>query len=247
MNAVYVLGENENHDALEVVGKVEDIAPGEKIYSARFVGDRGFLVTFKKVDPLYTLDMTDPANPQVVGRLKVPGYSDYIHLMDENHLITIGKDAFDEGTFAWYQGVQLSIFDVTDFAAPQLLAKEIIGVRGTESEANENPKAFNYFAPKNALAIPIHLAEGPTERPDEYGKQTFAGLYVYHAAVADGFKLLGRIGTDDDPQQYFYFGGSTSYTRGIFIGDTVYAVSGTAVIAAPLADASQVQSSVSFH
>jgi inhibitor of cysteine peptidase len=237
-NAVYVLGESATAGKLDTVGRVENIAPGEKIYSARFVGDRGFLVTFKKVDPLYTLDMSDPAAPRVVGQLKVPGYSDYIHPLDANHLLTIGKDAVDEDTFAWYQGIQLSIFDVTDFANPALLAKEVIGVRGTESEADTNPKAFNYFAPMSSLAIPIALAEGPTQQPYDTGHYTFNGLYVYRATVADGFQLLGRISTGEvNPYYYYSWYGyeSAPYTRGVFIGDTVYAVSNKLVTAAPAA------------
>ena len=139
-----MLGEEDGE--LVIFGRLEGIAPGEQIYSARFIGSRGFLVTFKKVDPLFTFDLTDPADPQVVGELKVPGYSDYIHPLGENHLLTIGKYAVEDGDMVWYQGVQISVFDVTDFADPVQVDVEIVGDRGTESEALENPHAFNYFA-----------------------------------------------------------------------------------------------------
>ncbi|MHC4797313.1 MAG: beta-propeller domain-containing protein [Planctomycetota bacterium] len=230
-NRVYVLAVSETK--LEIIGKIENIAPGESIYAARFIGNRGFLVTFKKVDPLFTIDFTDPYNPKLIGELKVPGYSDHIQLLDENHLLTIGKDALDVGSFAWFQGVQLSIFDVTDFGNPQLLHKEIIGSRGTHSEANDNPKAFNYYATLGVLAFPIDLYEGDTSG-SQYGQHSFNGLYVYDVSVDNGFILLGRIATTDNQTQNGCFWGYYGYTRGVFIDQTVYAVSEIGVKAAPL-------------
>jgi len=251
-NAVYVLHEGATAGRLEIVGRLEGIAPGEQLYSARFVGDRGFLVTFKKIDPLFTIDLTDPTSPRLAGQLKVPGYSDYIHIMDDTHLLTIGKDASaDMGDFAWYQGVQLSIFDVSDFANPVLLHKEIIGTRGTNSEANSNPKAFNYFKAKDALAIPIELYEGQTTGP-EYGRHTFTGLYVYHVTVAEGFTLLGRISTRDvsaspwEETMAWWWYAYDQYTRGVFINDNVYAVTDSIVKAAPLATPSSVTATLTL-
>lgn len=236
-NNVFVLAEGEK--GLDVVGEVRDIAPGEQIYSARFLGPRGFLVTFKKIDPLFTLDLSDPNDPKVVGKLKVPGYSDYIHILDDTHLLTIGKDAEDVGDFAWYQGVQLSVFDVTNFSEPELLHKQIIGGRGTESEALHNHKAFNFYRSKGLLAIPIDLYEGSTGGPT-YGTHTFTGLYVYRVSVDEGFELLGRISTVDlvDPNQWWYY--YNSWTRGVFIGDYVYAVTDTLIRSAAWADAGTV-------
>ncbi|MFA6992727.1 MAG: beta-propeller domain-containing protein, partial [Candidatus Gracilibacteria bacterium] len=107
-NNLYILD-----DDLKIVGKIEDLAPGEKIYSARFIGKRVYMVTFKKVDPLFVIDLSVPDKPKVLGYLKIPGYSDYLHPYDENHIIAIGKDAADASSeevanrfldFAWYQG-----------------------------------------------------------------------------------------------------------------------------------------------
>ncbi|UCD28189.1 MAG: beta-propeller domain-containing protein [Planctomycetota bacterium] len=232
-NNVYVLGEADT--SLDIVGKIENIAPGETIYAARFIGDRGFLVTFKKIDPLFTLDLADPKQPKLMGELKVPGYSDHIQLLDDNHLLTIGKDAEDVGSFAWFQGVQLSIFDVTDFAKPRLLHKEIIGSRGTNSEANENPKAFNYYAPLGALAFPIDLYQGDTTGPT-YGQHTFTGLYVYDVSVENGFKLLGRIATTDGETNNGCFRSYYGFTRGVFIDDKIYSVSQVGVKASSIDD-----------
>ncbi len=80
---------------LEIAGRIDGIAPGEQLYAARFVGNRGFLVTFQKIDPLFTVDLSDPRNPVLAGELEVPGYSEYIHMIDENHLLTIGKAVLD--------------------------------------------------------------------------------------------------------------------------------------------------------
>ncbi len=246
-NNVFVL--SEGADGLETVGEVRNIAPGEQIYSARFLGPRGFLVTFQKIDPLFTLDLSDPANPRVVGELKVPGYSDYIHLLDENHLLTIGKDAeaTDQG-FAWYQGVQLSVFDIHNFAEPKLLWKEIIGGRGTESEALHNHKAFNFFRPKDLLAIPIELYEGGQGGPT-YGQHTFSGLYVYRVTVADGIQLKGRISTigsdvSQIPEYGWYY--YNAWTRGVFIGDHVYAVTDRLIRSATSADPNTVLDTLEY-
>lgn len=239
-NAVYVLGESGGD--LAIVGKVEGLGePGEEIYAARFIGERGFVVTFLRTDPLYVLNLSDPTNPQVSGELKVPGYSDHIQLLDENHLLTIGKDAEPAGDWgAWVQGVQVCIFDVTDMTNPQLKHKEIIGGRGTNSEANYNPKAFNYFAAKSALAFPIDLYSGDTTGP-VYGDHTFTGLLVYGVSADTGFAELGRISTVNEGQTsggcwWNYYGS----TRGVFIGDYVYAVSDLGVKAASLNDVSTI-------
>ncbi len=242
-NSVYVLGESGT--TLAVLGKIENIASGEQIYAARFIGERGFLVTFRRIDPLFTLDLSDPTNPRVAGKLKVPGYSDHIQLLDENHLLTIGKDAQDNGSFAWVQGVQLSIFDVTDLANPQLLHKETIGGRGTSSDANYNPKAFNYFAAMNALAFPIDLYSGDTTGP-EYGDHSFTGLYVYRVTVAGGFEFLGRIETSEGQTNDGCYFGYYGYTRGVFIGNNVYSVTQNDVRAASLDDVASIVGQADF-
>lgn len=219
-NHVYCLKAEAND--LQVVGQVEDIAPGERIYAARFVGERGFLVTFQMVDPLFTLDLSDPTKPSVVGKLKVPGFSDYIHIMDDNHLLTIGKDVINHaGT--WQQGVQLSVFDITTFSDPQLLHSVIIGDRGTHSEALNTHKAFTYWRKNNLLAFPVdlYLHQSDPQSPWDYGQYENSSLYVYRVTPTDGFEVLGTIAlqenaTDDYPPH--------TWARGVFIADYVYAV-----------------------
>ena len=156
-NNLYVLGTSGT--SLAVVGSVEGIAPGETIQSVRLIGPRGYLVTFRQIDPFFTLDLADPTDPRVVGELKVPGFSTFIVPMDENHLLTVGQYIPPPGQFGPW-GVQLSIFDVSDFANPRLQDNVIIGGdSGAWSEALSNPKAFTYFAEANLVALPISIQD----------------------------------------------------------------------------------------
>jgi len=121
-NNVYVLDMN-----LDVVGELEDLAPGEQIYSARFMGDRLYLVTFRNIDPLFVIDLSNPTAPTVLGQLKVTGYSGYLHPYDENHIIGIGKETEYEAKedFSWYQGVKISLFDVSDVSNLSIEAESL--------------------------------------------------------------------------------------------------------------------------
>ena len=234
-NNVYVLD-----DDLEVVGKVENLAPGESIYSVRFMGKRAYVVTFKKVDPLFVIDLSDPNDPEVLGKLKIPGYSDYLHPYDENHIIGIGKDtveASDELTerrnidFAWYQGIKMAIFDVSDVENPKEMHKVIIGDRGTESEALRDHKAFLFDREKNLLVIPVLVAkiEGEKTRDNQYGDYIFQGAYVFDIGLKNGFDLRGKVSHYDDDQVYkksgYYFGGDSSIRRSLYIEDVLYTFS----------------------
>jgi len=175
------------------VGQVTGLAPSEDIRSARFLGARGFVVTFKKTDPLFTLDLSDPRQPRVAGELHIPGFSTYLHPMDANHLLTIGFDAQDEGEFAWFQGLQLQIFDVSDVAHPSLTHKTVIGTRGSSSEASANHLAFTYFAPRDLLALPMVICDDSAGGSDYGSQMSFSGLLVYDVTVEGGFAEHGRV------------------------------------------------------
>jgi hypothetical protein len=151
------------------------------------------MVTFKKTDPLFAFDLADPENPVVRGELKIPGFSTYMHLLDEDHLLTIGYDADDMGSFAWFQGIQLQIMDVSDLDDPKLIHKEIIGSRGTSSEAATNHLAFNYFPERGLLAIPMTLCEG-SGGGGSYGRElSFSGLLVYNVSIEEGLSQVGGV------------------------------------------------------
>ena len=172
-------------------GIIDNIAQGEDIRSVRFDSDRGFLVTFKKTDPLFALDLGNAAAPKITGQLKIPGFSTYMHFMDRTHILAIGLEADDKGSYAYFNGIQLQIFDVNDMESPKLLQKTVIGTRGTTSEALTNHLGFNYFAPKNLLALPMTTCEGGGN--GQFGTMTFNGLLVYDVTTAGGFSKRGGI------------------------------------------------------
>jgi uncharacterized secreted protein with C-terminal beta-propeller domain len=245
-NNVYIFDED-----LNLVGKLEDLAPGERIYSARFMEDRGYLVTFKKVDPLFAIDLSNPENPRVLGKLKIPGYSDYLHPYDENHLIGIGKETVEaeEGDFAWYQGVKLAIFDVTDVENPKQLHKVVIGDRGTDSYVLRDHKAFLFDREKELLVIPILLAEikGDKENlpPNTHGEFVYQGAYVYRITLDRGFELRGRITHYEDDEVFkksgYYFRGDRSIQRSLYIDNILYTISQKMIKLNSLDDLSEIK------
>jgi uncharacterized secreted protein with C-terminal beta-propeller domain len=236
-NHVYVL-----NMALNITGSLENLAGGETIYSARFMGERGYLVTFKKVDPLFVIDLSDPYNPQEIGYLKVTGYSNYLHPYDENHIIGIGKEAVAaEGEdFAWYQGIKIALFDVSDVNHPVEIGEPyVIGDRGTDSPVLYDHKAFLFDKSRNLLVIPVLVAEIDESQypegvpPNAYGEPVWQGAYVLDISLDQGLQLKGRITHIENPsdleQDYYYFYSSFSVERSLYIsgeaGDVLYTIS----------------------
>ncbi|MBE0465979.1 MAG: beta-propeller domain-containing protein [Candidatus Desulforudis sp.] len=238
-NSLYVLDEN-----LDIVGRIEDIAPGERIYSVRFMGDRGYMVTFETVDPLFVFDLTDPRNPTILGALKIPGYSNYLHPYDEHHLIGFGKDAVEavekqpDGTvrplgFVYEQGMKVSLFDVTDVTNPVEKFVVRIGDRGTDSELLRNHKALLFDWERNLLAFPVTVADlkhrSSVTQPWEYGAFAFQGAYVYELTLEKGFEWKGGIThlTTDDYLKAGYRGPESDrhVQRILYIGENLYTLS----------------------
>ncbi len=237
-NNVYVLNED-----LNIFGRLEGIAPGEKIYSARFMGSRAYLVTFKKVDPLFVIDLTDPTNPRTLGELEIPGYSDYLHPYDETHVIGIGKDAVDMGSFAWYQGVKIALFDVSDPENPREISSYVIGDRGTNSYALDDHRAFLFSRSKNLLVIPISLAEINEEQypdgvpPYAYGEHTWDGAYVFNISLTDGLVLKGGIThLEENSTPWSWYYSSNSVKRSLYIENVLYTISDGMIKMNDLAD-----------
>jgi uncharacterized secreted protein with C-terminal beta-propeller domain len=241
-NSVYCIKANEGR--LNVIGEIKDIAKGETIYAARFMGKRGYLVTFVQTDPLFTLDLSDPTHPVIAGELKVPGYSTYLHPLSDDYLLTIGQDVsiFDGAVLP--QGVQLCIFDIRDFSNPTLLFQETIGSRGTYSEALYNHKAFTYWASKNLLAIPVDLYEESSESPaDTWGTYLYSGLYVYRIdPESAGFSHLGTLKRGQGANDYYSYG----WSRGLFMGDYVFDVGPDGVRSAAYESIESTQSSLTL-
>jgi inhibitor of cysteine peptidase len=231
-NHVYVL-----NMALNITGSLENLAPGETIYAARFMGERGYLVTFKQTDPLFVIDLSDPYNPQALGELKITGYSDYLHPYDENHIIGVGKETVEaeEGDFAWYQGIKIALFDVSDVNRPVEISKYEIGDRGTDSPVLWDHKAFLFDKSRNLLVIPVLVAKIDESQypegvpPNAYGEYVWQGAYVFNISLDQGLQLKGRITHIENPsdlaQDYYYLYSSFSVQRSLYIDDVLYTIS----------------------
>jgi inhibitor of cysteine peptidase len=231
-NNLFVMNEE-----LETVGSVEGLAKGEQIYSTRFMGDRCYMVTFKITDPLFTIDLSDPENPEVLGALKIPGFSTYLHPYNENILIGIGKETVESktGDFAWQRGVKISLFDVSDITDPKELAKLEVGDRGTESNALYDPHAFLFSKARNLLVLPIleaqidesDFADGEAP-PDWSGEYVNQGAYVFDISE-NGIELRGTVSHIEDPEEFlksgYWFESDLQVQRSLYIEDNLYTLS----------------------
>ena len=212
-----------NGDALELVGSTPPLAEGERIFSARFLGDLGYIVTFRQVDPLFAIDLSNPEKPIVLGELKIPGFSDYMHPLGNNHLLTIGRDV-DEET-QWDNGTALQIFDVSDPAKPKLAHKALVG-EGF-SEANHNHKAFNFYADKGLLAFPFVSYEGNFSSTLELWDVNAKSGFNRRGAVDHSDLVLNDCGGIPYAVDEFYYncGYDPQITRGVFIDEFIYSIS----------------------
>ncbi len=213
-NNVYVLNDN-----LEVVGSLEKIAPRETIYSARFMGDRLYLVTFERKDPFFVIDLSE-GKPKVLGELKMPGYSDYLHPYDENHIIGIGRET-KETQWGGTQtlGVKVALFDVSHVNNPVTVDVFMIGDQTADSDVLYNHKALLFDRNKNILSIPIH-GQICLNQPAENictGARFWSGFYVFGINIDNGFKLKGKIEHSRNVNYDYGYG-----SRSLYIGDVLY-------------------------
>lgn len=194
-NSLYVLDEN-----LKIVGEIRDLAEGESVYSARFMGKTGYFVTFRQVDPLFSVDLSDPAAPKILGELKIPGFSEYLHPYGDGLLLGIGMDVDESGVTT--EGVKLSMFDISD--------------------------------PSDVREVQKYVIE------DMYGTD----VYDYRSVFADVEKNLFGFTAYGSGQKYYIFSydenkgfrqefertlGGYGSTRGLYIGDRFYLVSGNTI------------------
>jgi hypothetical protein len=217
-NDVYVL--RAEGGRLRVVGELKGLAAGERIFSARFEGPRGYVVTFRQVDPLFTLDLSDPSRPRAVGELKVPGFSTYLHPMGEDDILAIGREVVERPQGPVVSGVALQVFDVSDFANPRLLHKHVLGASGSSSDALYDHKAFNFFAARALLGIPYSDWGGP-------GRAFRSSLDVFRVTAAGGIAPLGSVDHSDLVASGTSSGhGWSPYVRrSVMIDDFVYSIS----------------------
>lgn len=199
-NNVYVLDASQGE--MPVVGSLEGLAKGEQIYGARFVEDRLYLITFKKIDPLFVIDLVDPTAPTLKGELEMPGFSTYLHPLDEDHLIGIGRDADDMGDFAWYQGLKVSLYRVSSpssddiLETPEILEDILIGSRGSESPVIEDHHGFTFDADSGLMALPLTLYEGG-EGDWDSGTFSYNGVHLYRFS-GEGIETVAEIELPED-------------------------------------------------
>jgi inhibitor of cysteine peptidase len=241
-NHVYVLD-----PSLKIVGKVVDLAPGESIKSVRFMGDKVYVVTFRDVDPLFVIDLAKPSDPKVLGQLKIPGYSTYLHPYETDKLLGFGYDVKSEGGNAYNMGLKVSLFDISDFSNPKEMSTILLGGRGSYADILNNHKTLLFSLEKNLVAFPATLNKTITNNPLEYGQPVFQGLLLLEIDSSYQIKLRGQVTHFDklsdpsgDPKpltekeaQAFY--GYDAIFRGAYIGDTLFTFSSRQVRAADLA------------
>ncbi|MEW8507582.1 MAG: beta-propeller domain-containing protein [Candidatus Thiodiazotropha sp.] len=234
-----LLREAANGGRLEEAGRLDNLGrPGELLYASRFLGDRGYLVTFKKIDPLYVLDLSDPENPVSLGELEVTGYSEYLHPVGENYLLGIGKEAIDDVSstdrdglgFAWYQGLKVTLFDVTDPTTPTEVNSIVLGGRRTSSNILTEHHAFASLPQTDLLpmrfSIPVDLYNEPPQVADpqphhSYG-WTHTGLYTFdvHVDTTPSVELVDRFVVRDNSAASVSSG--VWNDRSVILGDSVH-------------------------
>ncbi|HYW80319.1 MAG TPA: beta-propeller domain-containing protein, partial [Thermoguttaceae bacterium] len=228
-NVLFVL--HDDGGVMEYVGSLKNLALDEQIRSVRFMGDRAFVTTFRNIDPLFALDLSDPTHPQPRGYVTLPGYSSYMQLIDENTILAVGRNTSLTGTGP----TQVSLFDIEDLGHPQVIDQYTFE-RFSTSEAESDHHAFGWFGPHNVLAVPS--ARTYWERIDQDGdgyretrqavrEDELVLLKIDPTATrlsGDGIQLLGQI-EHDSPVR-----------RSVYIDDVLYSVAENSAIAASIVD-----------
>ncbi len=223
-NNIYVLGED-----LEVLGSIENLAQNESIYSTRFMGDKLYMVTFRQVDPFFVIDLSNPNNPEVSGYLKIPGYSSYLHPINDKLMIGVGKET-EESTGKEIEtvrvtGVKVSLFDVSDFSNPKEIDKYEIGLQGTDSPILHDHKAFLYSATKDLMVIPVtEITERTPSRQYNYRTKTWNGAYVFKVSET-GFTVIGKVRHSSAETEYYNWFNTASVMRSLYMDNALYTIS----------------------
>jgi uncharacterized secreted protein with C-terminal beta-propeller domain len=232
---------------LHIIGRLEGLSPGEAFYAARFMGDRAYLVTFQRMDPLFVIGLQDPHQPKVLGQLNIPGVSDYLQPYDETHLIGFGKSSTNVTweNAALFQGLKLSFFDVTDPSHPVDTSNFLAGDRGSDSPALTDHKSVLFDKPLNLLVIPVEIAKAQpssTTIPWSYGSPVWQGAYVFNVTVQNGIVFRGGITHLPTGQLPSWYNSGFFVTRALYIGSVLYTISNNMVKVNSLSDLTELNS-----
>lgn len=246
LNNLYILDAD-----LEIAGKIEGLAATETIRSVRFMGDKAYFVTFRTTDPLFVFDLSDPENPNVLGELKIPGYSQYLHPISDTILIGFGRDAIEENDFAIELGMKISVFDVSDLTDPKEISVMTIGGSGTYSEVLHNHKALLYSKEKNILGFPITIFESSQDNNRDFWRyeHVFSGFMIVGLDEDNQLFEKGRVShfdfssfedSDNGIREFYYYGHLFNVRRGVYVDDVLFTVSDAYIKSASLDDYSKI-------
>ena len=239
-NNLYVLD-----SSLRIVGQVTGLAKGETIKSVRFMGDQAYVVTFRTIDPLFVIDLTKPTEPVVLGELKIPGYSTYLHPYADNMLLGFGYDVKEQNGMAFNAGLKVSMFDISDFSNPREVSTIIFGDRGSWSELLYNHKPLLFSLEKNLIAFPATLFRSPRDNFDS-SLPLFQGLLVLEVINGNQLNLRGWVThfdklpsplgnpvqlNDRDNNAFYSF---DAIFRGAWVGDNLFTISSRQIRATDL-------------
>jgi Beta propeller domain len=208
---------------LRQVGRVGEIGKGERIYAVRFLGDVGYVVTFRQVDPLYTVGLSDPEHPKVLGSLDLLGYSAYLHPVGDGLLLGVGQAANEQGRT---QGTQVSLFDVSDPAKPSRLSNKLVG-SGSSSDVEFDPHAFLWWDPLKLAVLPVQVYDYSS---DGKSADAFVGAIGFKATRADGVTEAGRASHPAGDYGYV-----DPVSRSVVIGQKLFTISNSGALASDLA------------
>jgi len=215
------------------------LAPNERVYSARFLGDVAYLVTYERIDPLFAISLSDPTHPSVLSALQLTGFSDYLHPLGNGYLLGVGKQTIPapaEAGYVLYEGVKLSLFHVASDGSSTEVARYVVGDRGSDTPVSSDHKAFVYDPATGLVALPILVAQVSGNYSGgqganmtwtdifTYGTPVYQGAFLFNFSATGGFHLIGRItqipsGTSVDNGTDFYI------NRIVVIGGYVYTLS----------------------
>ena len=210
---------------MNIAGRLEHLAEGERIYSARFIGDRSYLVTFRQVDPLFVIDLSEPSSPRVLGELKIPGFSNYLHPYDENHILGFGQDTEETSSGGVVtNGMKLALFDVTDVNNPTQMHTLTIGKQGTYSPLMYDHKALLFDKKRSLLGFPVSVTA--KQSGENWPSEVFQGAHIYKITLKDGFQKQAAITHQENGEVYDW---NRHIQRLLTIGDQLYTFSETRV------------------